>query len=271
MSETPYWHRQSNEQPLFGDLVWSRPEYQALAGKLLIVGGNAYGFAAPADAYRVAMNSGIGTVRVVLPDALRMVVGRTIEAGEFAPSTPSGSLSLKALETLLAQVTWADSVLLAGDLGRNSETAILLEKLAMHYRGQLVLTKDAADYFTRAPQSLLTRQETLAVLTIAQLQRLAMHAAFTAAFTFEMGLPKLVDTLHSFTESYGIHLIVKHLDHIVVGVGGEVSTTPVPQKRDYWRVATATRAAVWWLQNPAKPFDALTTAAYDTSRDMDKQ
>ena len=44
-----YWQRQTSEKPLFADVLWSRPENRNLAGKLLIAGGNLYGFAAPAE------------------------------------------------------------------------------------------------------------------------------------------------------------------------------------------------------------------------------
>ena len=123
-----YWLTQTKDKPLFPELEWSRPENRSAAGKLLIIGGNAHGFAAPAEAYAVATKAGIGTARVLLPDAVRKIVGRLWENGEFAPSTPSGSFGQKALDEFLLQGSWADAVLFAGDLGRNSETAILLEK-----------------------------------------------------------------------------------------------------------------------------------------------
>ena len=54
-------------------------------------------------------------------------MGKTLEDGEYAPSTPSGSFSTQALGELQAMANWADGTLIAGDIGRNSETAILLE------------------------------------------------------------------------------------------------------------------------------------------------
>src|SRR3982750_3265194 len=100
--ERTYWHKQTPEKPLFPDLLWSRPENRAHAGKLLIMGGNAHGFAAPAEAYAESEQAGIGAARVLLPDSLQKTVGRTFAAGEYAPSTPSGSFSQKALAELLS-------------------------------------------------------------------------------------------------------------------------------------------------------------------------
>jgi hypothetical protein len=255
-----YWHKQTVEAPLYPDLLWSRPENKAQAGKLLIAGGNAHGFAAAGDAYAQAAKAGIGTARVLLPDSLQKTVGRVFEAGEYAPSTPSGSFGRRGLAELIAMSAWADAVLLAGDFGRNSETAILLEQFIGKYSGQLTLTKDTADYFTKTPTALLARRNTLLVLSFAQLQKIAVNARFTTAFTFDMDFLRLVEALHEFTQKHQIAVIVKHLQTVFVAVDGQVSTTKLPEDIEIWRVKTAARATVWWLQNPAKTFEALATS-----------
>lgn len=258
-----YWHKQASDKPLFSDLLWSRPENRQHAGKLLIVGGNQFGFVEPAEAFQATSAAGIGTVRMLLPDSLRRYVGKVFTAGELAPSTPSGSLSQQALGLLLQEAEWSDGVLLAGGLGRNSETAILLEKFAEKYTGQLTITKDAADYFTSAPQKLLDRVDTTFVISFAQLQKLASSAKFPQAFTFAMDLLRLVETLHEFSEKHQANIIVKHLDNIFVAANGQVSSTKLAEDMEIWRVKLAALASVWWLQNPAKPFEALTTATYE--------
>jgi hypothetical protein len=254
-----YWRRQT-DKPLFPALLWSRPENRQHAGKLLIMGGNLYGFSAPAEAYQAVRKAGVGVARVLLPDALQKTIGRVFEAGEFAPSTPSGSFSQKALAEALSLVSWADAVLFAGDLGRNSETAILLEAFAEKYHGQLTITKDAVDYFTNSPQKILARANTTLVLSLAQLQKLATNAGFTPAFTFGMDLLHLVKLLHEFTSQHNVNVVVKHLENIFVAVHGQVSTTNLANDVEIWRVNTAAHTAVWWLQNPDNTFEALTTA-----------
>ncbi len=262
-SQRTYWRRQNGGEPLFPDLLWSRPEHRAAAGKLLIIGGNAFGFSAPAEAYTIANNTGAGEVRVLLPDKLRPTVGRMLVA-DYAPSTVSGSFAQRALDQLQTDSQWADGVLLAGDIGHNSETAILLEKFAAGHHGQLTVTQDAADYFTASPQAILARPETTLVLSFAQLQKLALHAKFPHPFTFGMDLIRLVETLHDFTETYPGNIVVKHLENILVASGGQVSSTKLATDMEFWRVQTATRVAVWWLQNSSKPFEALTTAVSES-------
>jgi len=201
--ERTYWHKQGNE-PLFPDLVWSRPQTKQSAGKLLIIGGNVHGFAAVGNAYAEAMKAGVGTVRIVLPDALQKTVSKLLPEAEFAISTPSGSFGQAALAQLLEQASWAEGVLIAGDLGRNSETAIVLEKFVYKYIRQLTLTKDAIDYFTHAPQSITNRPATALVLSIAQLQQLAVAAKFELAFTFDMDLLHLIEALQQFSQKFSL-------------------------------------------------------------------
>lgn len=252
---------QTKENPLFPDLEWSRPENRLHAGKLLVVGGNVHGFAAPGEAYSEVLKAGIGSARALLPDALRKTVGAVIPEADFAPSTPgSGSFSQKALAELLDASNWADGVLVAGDLGRNSETAILLETFLAKFRGKITLTKDAADYIATSPKVALAREETLLVLSFSQLQRLAVAAKFPQPVTFGMDLLHFAEWLHTFTTTHKPLVIVKHLDTILTAADGQVSTTKLSQEKPIWRTKTAAHATVWWLQHPQKPFEAITAS-----------
>ena len=261
--DDPNWQRQTKAQPLFPELEWSRPENKLHAGKLLIVGGNSHGFAAPAEAYAESVKAGIGVARAMLPESIQKIVGIIIENADFAPSTPSGSFSQKALAELLSASMWADGILLAGDFGRNSETAIVLEKFLAKCPLAVTITKDAVDYCTSAPHTVLERNNTTLALSLSQLQRLGVAAKFDQAITFGMDLLRLVDWLQVFTTRFAPHIIVKHLDTIFVAVDGTVSTTKLAKDLPTWRLKTATHASVWWIQNPKKPFAALSTAVYD--------
>lgn len=264
--ERTFWQKQQLDTPLFPDLQWSRPEHRAQAGKLLIIGGNLHAFAAPAEAFGEAEKAGAGTVRVFLPDAAKKIVGPIMEHVEYAPGTPSGSFSQKALAELLDLATWADGVLVAGDLGRNSETAILLENFADKYTGQLTFTKDAADYVVSSPQTVGHREHTLLALSFAQLQKLATALGFEKAFTFDMDILRLTDTLHEFTQRFSPFIIVKHLDQIHTAVNGQVVSTKLAEDTEIWRVKTAAHTAVWWLQNPPKPLEALATGVFEAAK-----
>lgn len=265
MSTYTYWHKQQ-DKPLFPDLLWSRPENRAHAGKLLIIGGHAYNLNAPAAAYTAALAEGAGAIRTILPDKVKAqlkALHRDNLDMEFAPSTPSGSFAAQSLTDMIDASLWADGVLLAGDLGKNSETAVTLEKFVSKTALPLVLTKDAADYFTESPDSLVQRGNLCLVVSIAQLQKLATSLKFRTPITYDMNLATFVEALHDLTETFGIHIIVKHHDTLFVAAKGKISTTGHPAAIDIpWRVTTAAACAVWWMQNPNKPFEALTTAVH---------
>lgn len=264
MTEQSYWHKQGDE-PLFPDLLWSRPENRQHAGKLLIIGGNLHGFAAPASAFQEAMQAGAGVAHVLLPDALQKTVGSILENGEFAPSTPSGSFNRLALTEWLQHANWADTVLLAGDLGRNSETAVTAETFVQKYPGPLVITKDAIDYFYLTSTQVLNRPDTTLVLTLAQLQKLARATRWTKPVTFNMGLAQLAEWLHDFSASHVANIVTYHNEVIFAAVKGQVSTTTVGEK-EVWRVPVAAHAAVWLMQNPSKPFEAISLAVFETKK-----
>lgn len=259
--EQNYWYKQTNE-PLFPELLWSRPENKRQAGKLLIIGGNAHGFAAPAAAFAAAIQAGTGSSRVLLPHSLQKTVGKLFPEAAFALDTPvSGGFARGALGEFMEASAWADGVLIAGDIGRNSETNILLESFLEAYSGQVTLTKDAADFVVQSPIAVLTRPATLLVVSMGQLRRLGSSVRFPRAFTSELGLIPLIERLHEFTTRYPFTLIVRHQGNMVVASGGQVSTT----SRDLaaiWRVGIAATAATWWLWYPSKTLESLTTAIF---------
>lgn len=257
-----FWRKQQNNKALFDDLLWSRPENKQQAGKLLVIGGHAQGFTRPASAFAAAERVGAGTVRVILPDSLQKTLGRAFLGAEFGPSTPSGSFASTALGEILPLAEWADAVIVAGDLGRNSETAVLLEKLLTHYQGQLTLTCDAVDYVVATPHPILQRPNSLLVLSFSQLQKLGIAVKYSNAFTFSMDFLRLIDALHEFTKRYKVNIITKHLDNIFISADGEVITTKLRAGREIWRLDTAVSASVWWLQNPSKTLEALATGVY---------
>lgn len=265
MDQQTYWVKQIAGKPLFPDLVWSRPEHKAHAGKLFIIGGNTHGFIDPAEAYTHALKAGAGSVRVLLPDAVHKLAGSVLPQVEFAPSTPSGSFGHQALAEVTQGAAWADGVLLAGNFGHNSETTILLEKLLHKHPGQITLTKDAVDSLVNSSATLLEGSR-LYVVTIAQLQKLATRLRAKHPITFGMSLIQLADSLHEITKTYRLAVIVKHLDQYLVATDGRVSSTKTTHDTKKWRLQTATYASTWWLQNPAKPFEALTTAVFELTQ-----
>jgi hypothetical protein len=154
----------------------------------------------------------------------------------------------------------ADGVMIAGDLGRNSETAIVIESFLEKFGGQLVITKDAIDYFVGQPHKLASRPNTTLVLSFAQLQKIIARSQTPEALRFSMTIAQLVESLHRFSSEHPASFVVEHNGVLFVTHGGQVSTTKLSEQAETWRVRTAATASVWLIQNPNKPFEALTTA-----------
>lgn len=260
-----FWLKQGKE-PLFKDLLWDKPENKQQAGKLLIIGGNVHSFTAPANAYQAAQQAGIGTAKVLLPKALQKVVGVIIDDGEFAPSNKSGSFAKNSLAECLSFSHWADGVLLAGDFGRNSETAIVLEQFIERSAIETTITQDALDYFIGNPEKLLASNKIICVVSFGQLQKIAISSKFTIAFTYTMTVNQLVEALHLFTTIHPATFVVLHNGIYYTAKDGEVSTTKDTSEEPVWRVKTAATLSVWALQHPTKTFAAISTAIFELNR-----
>jgi len=256
-----YWQKQTQEKPLYQDILWSRPESKAGAGRVTIIGGNSFAIGAPGLAYNEADRSGAGVIRVVMPQSVKKNVSVLLPDADFAPSNPSGSFAKSALAVFMDTVYWSDLVLLAGDFGRNSESAVLLESFVQKYKGPLTITQDAVDYFKALPDLLLSREQTLIVLSLAQLQKLFINAAIMTPITYGMSIPQLIEALHELTNTYAAIIIVKHHEIICCAYSGQVTTTKNDQ--EIWRVTTAARASVFYMQNLEKPLEAVTSSLYE--------
>ncbi len=252
-----YWLKQGAE-PLFPDILWSRPESKSGAGKLAIIGGNSHGFGAPGLAYNIALATGAGAVSVMLPDAIKKVVGGLLPDADFVASTPSGSFAKKSLNELLQLAGWSDAVLLSGDFGRNSETAVLLELFVQKYTGVLTVTQDCVDYFKETPKQIVDRPNTTIVLSRGQLQKLFINTPTITSITSTMSVLQLAEALHDYTLAHPACIVTNHNDLLFVAVGGRVSTTKHVNK--IWRVETSARISVFWMQSKLQQFEAITTA-----------
>ncbi len=254
-----YWLRQT-DKPLFPDLEWSKPEQRAKAGKLGIIGGNKLGFASVAESYQTALTTGTGEVKILLPDALKKAVPNSITDAVFAASNQSGSLSGESYEQLRSLGDWADGILLIGDAGRNSETAIVYEKFLEKYTGQLTITRDAVDLLKSNPIALAERPDTSLIMSFAQLQKLFQTTYYPIVLTFSMQLSNLVEALHKFTITYPATITVFHQDNILVACDGTVMTMPWTNPMLIWRGDVATKAAAYWLWSPKKSLEAISTS-----------
>ena len=255
-----YWRKQQPGSLLFPELEWSKPERRDQSGKLAIIGGNKLGFVAVAESYQTALQTGAGHVRVLLPDCLKKSVPVTMTDVLFSACTPSGGLGKDSMNELSAMSTWSDAVLLIGDAGRNSETAVAYEQFIHEYGGALTITRDAIDLVKNAPELIVERPKTLIVASFAQVQKLFQGVYYPKMLTFNMQLLQLVEALHKFTLTYDSTIMTLHNDTIIIAHGGQVITQPWQNSMAIWRGTIATQAACYSLWNPGRTLDAAATS-----------
>ncbi len=258
--EHSYWKKQTLDKPLYPDIEWSRPEQRSKAGRLGIVGGNKLGFMSVAESYQTALATGVGEARVLLPADLKKMVPTTITDVIYGPSNLSGGLNRESLSEMKALGEWSSGILLVGDAGRNSETAILYEDFVRNYNGPLIITRDSIDLLKSNFESLANRENTLLIASFAQLQKFFQYLYYPKVLTFSMQLTNLVEAVHKFTITYPINIVVFHKDLLIVASGGDVTTTPCSDPMKIWRGETATKAAAYWLWNPSKPLESVTSS-----------
>ena len=255
-----YWQKQDLAKPLFPDIEWNKPEQLTHKGKLGIIGGNKLGFSAVGEAYSIALDAGVGQVRVLLPDVLRKTIPPVITDAHFAATNPSGGLARDAAPDMHALGQWASGILLIGDAGKNSETAILYDDFIKDYSGQLTITRDAFDLFKQTLDVVVDRENTLLVVSFSQLQTLFKNVYYPKILTFSMQLQQLVEALHKFTITYPVTITTFHQNQLIIAHNGQVTTTPWENLMAIWKGSVATRAACYWLWTPQKPLEATTAS-----------
>ena len=255
-----YWQKQDLAKPLFPDIEWNKPEQLTHKGKLGIIGGNKLGFSAVGEAYSIALDAGVGQVRVLLPDVLRKTIPPVITDAHFAATNPSGGLARDAAPDMHALGQWASGILRIGDAGKNSETAILYDDFIKDYSGQLTITRDAFDLFKQTLDVVVDRENTLLVVSFSQLQTLFKNVYYPKILTFSMQLQQLVEALHKFTITYPVTITTFHQNQLIIAHNGQVTTTPWENPMAIWKGSVATRAACYWLWTPQKPLEATTAS-----------
>lgn len=257
--ELAYWIKQDFNEPLFKNLIWSKPEQKSLAGKLLIIGGNLHGISAPAEAFNIATVQGVGECKVIMPGATKKLLPNAPKEIIFTASTPSGSFSGEALGELKSFAEWADGVLFAGDIGNNSETTLLVEQL-LKLGGLQFYGGDSTEAISGFGLNILQRPSTAMLIGFGELQKIVCSIHYPKALSSTMSLIQIVEFLHDFSSIFQCNIMLKFQTYLVIASSGQVITMAIPNWPENWNIKYATASIVWWIQNPQKPLQALATA-----------
>ena len=245
------WDKQGDEA-IFPDVVWSRPENPNGAGKLLMIGGQAGNMANLAKAYALAEVAGVGALHLLVPDSLAKVT-KQIPNINYAPSNRSGGFAKNALAELLATSSGMDGVLLAGDMGKNSETSLTLETFIDKYSGLLGIGSEAFSSLASGYPALVDRPNTILFLSQSQLRELGMALKLAEAITTDSVNSKLAKILHEVTTNHPATIVAFWNDKIWIAKSGRVAECKNV-------VYNQPKALIWALQQPTKTYEALVSS-----------
>ncbi|MEX2014561.1 MAG: hypothetical protein WD885_01335 [Candidatus Saccharimonadales bacterium] len=249
------WQKQTNEKPLFPDLLWSRPENKKHAGKLLIIGGQASEFQNISSTYSFAHEAGAGTIRILMPGSLRKIT-ENIQGAEFAPSNKSGGFAKTALAQFFDLSEWTDFILLAGDFGKNSETTVILDGFLLRNSAPIIISQNALESIGIEFAQLVQMPLTLVIdRTIFQKigKAVGTHVPITSLTTYE-NMGEIIQNISARSKA---GFVIMDEEHVWTAIKGEmVSTKSKPIDIN----ALSAYCAVWLMQNPKNPLEALSTA-----------
>lgn len=254
-----YWQKQGDE-PLFPDLLWSRPENKRHAGKLLIIGGQAGEFSHVASAYQAAQEAGAGHIRVILPESLRKIAQALAEV-EFAPENKSGSFARNALAEWFDLAEWADHVLLAGDFGKNSETTTIIDGFLLRGNCTATINLNSLSSIGINLEQLLKMPLTL-VIDRQILQKIGIALGLTIPIKSTTPAIQLAEIIHQISLGNKANLVIQDEEQTWVAVSGNIVSTKTKEADNTKLSASCT---VWLMQNPTKPLESISTACLEQS------
>lgn len=253
------FERQADE-PLFANVLWNRPVSAHAAGRLLVVGAHTNGLATLQSVYQIAEAAGIGSLTLLVPETLRSMLGAVPEIN-FAPATVAGSLAKASLGQMIELASYADAVLVGPDLSNNSETAILIESFIGHYDRPLILTDDALEVITQSPDLVRSRPNTLIVLTMQQLFKLAGKLGVPLQIKPDGGITNKIEILTDFWSALRVDLALVGPE-VIVKTAERVSVTALSNQPATLLPAAYGVLSVFYTQNPKAHYEGLTTGTF---------
>ena len=257
---TPKFQQQAHA-PLFPRVLYNRPVTRTGAGRLLVVGGHRSEFSLPIGLNQLALAAGAGECRVILPDALTPLLAGAPGAF-FGASTQSGSLSREALGHILQLAEDTDALAVGASLSNNSDTTMLTERLITEATGSLIIFDDGATTATAIAQRVATRANTLFVLTMPQVFKLANALELTIHVRPGGGLINKTEIVERLATAIAGDIAVFGTELIVAGHNSGLTVTPINYRLSTQPALIYAIVATFWIQNRHQPAAGLTTGAY---------
>ncbi len=251
--------RQTNE-PLFPEVLWSKPINRKAAKRLVILGGSRGHFQQVELSYKAANQAGIGEVKLILPDSLAPQLGR-LTGCLFVKSTAAGSISNSAASDICSWIDNSDGLLLAGDFSHNANTISLIEQLLNATDGPITIGKEVIQLMLYAPQNLFARTNRLLIGDTQTLVKLAAKLEISLQLKPQAGLLNKLHLLEQLAKVSALNLALIG-DDLLIYSQNQSSLTALAQPN---AALASGFLATYWLQHN-QGFRALTSGAYALSQ-----
>ncbi len=255
------FQKQTNE-PLYPKVLWNRPVAARAAGRLLVLSGHSGDLNTPQTIYGSAVAAGIGDCRVVLPDAVRKLVGDAAMAS-YVPSSPSGSLGRASLAAILDLADDYDVIAIGGGLSQNSETTMLVESLLAETKKPVILSDDALVLMKHQLKEIAQRPNSLILTDMVGLIKASGALGVAVSIRPDGGIINKVEILKDYLDAGKASYVVVGTE-LIVGVGEHVSVTPYELTTAAIQGIATGVLGTFWTQ--AQSFEGITTGAFILAR-----
>lgn len=181
----------------YSEILWQRPEQQARRGSILIVCADQTQLVEANTQYELIKATKPKRVCLLLPASAEKLVPPNPDI-QFLPATKSSSFAAAAHEALLQHILTADTVLIAGTVGKNAETIALFKEVLPRCTVP-VITREL-DYALRSQKPLLHMQGTAKT---SLLELFDQHQLLTVLSEND-DITLIADTSSQFISSYAL-------------------------------------------------------------------
>lgn len=199
-----------------------RDSHKGTFGHLFILSGSIGKTGAVSMAAKAALKMGAGLVTVGTPESCLPMIARSMVElmTEPLPETDKGTLSVDALERILALIEGKDALMLGPGISTHPSTAELVLSLLPQVEVPVMIDADALNILASKPQ-LLKSIDQPAVLT----PHPGEFARLTDLKTKDVGENKL-ELVPRFAQEYGVYIVLKGYRTLIAPPDGYVYVNP---------------------------------------------
>ena len=254
------WQKQTLDSPLYEDIIWEKPENKRISGRFLIVGGNTHEFASSAQIFESLKKAGGSNIFLALPDVLKKIIDNLDLAVSYLPSNPSGSIGLNAVAELIDLDKDSDIVILAQDLGKNSETTLCMDHFLNKNESLICITSENIDLIENIENP--DYKKMLLVTNFSDLQKLLIKK-FNVLIKNSDEFFVTLNKLHDFNIKIPLNLMCVHEENIIVVADEKISTTNIVIQPQALIEKLSAFGSFYLVNNQSRIYQALTSAVFE--------